>query len=289
MLSSISSKILFNNTTKRLSAIIEAQEAVEISFRLLVYYFGFSKTQVLADYPIHNYDREIFENSVLRLLAHEPIQYVLGEAEFCDLIFKVNPAVLIPRPETEELVRIVLKDSHSIDHANVLDLGTGSGCIPITIKKNKPLFEIFAADISPNALSLAHENAQIHHIKINFIEADMLTIQPFEQLPMLDIIISNPPYVLPTEKLQMLPHVLDFEPHLALFVPQNDPLKYYRAAMEIAHLKLKPKGRIYFEINQTLGNEMKELMLGMNFTTIEIIQDMNNKVRFAKGVFNSSL
>lgn len=222
------------------------------------------------------------EAVVKRLISGEPIQYILGEASFYGLQLKVNPTVLIPRSETEELVDHIVKQ-HQHKTLSMLDIGTGSGAIPIAIKKNIPLAEVYACDISEGALQTAQENALFNQADIQFFKHDILSELP---LPVgkLDLMVSNPPYVTEKEKEQMLGNVLNHEPHLALFVPNNDPLLFYRAIALKAKQSLKKGGELWFEINESFGQEMLRLMHTLGFAAT-ILKDLNEKDRIIKSVY----
>jgi len=213
-----------------------------------------------------------------RLKNYEPIQYILGETEFYGLRFKVNPAVLIPRPETEELVEWVLNDYPEGRHT-MLDIGTGSGCIPIAVAKNRPEFLVEGWDISEDALKIARENAEKIDVKVNFSRVDILKKRDSPSIEMYDLIISNPPYVIRSEQLSMLRNVTDFEPHLALFVPYNDPLIFYRVIADLATNHLNPGGRLYFEINEKKGDDLVNLLNDKHFTNIMIRKDISGRDR----------
>jgi release factor glutamine methyltransferase len=219
-----------------------------------------------------------------------PLQYILGETEFYDLKFKINPSVLIPRPETEELVDwalITIREMKGESEVlKVLDIGTGSGCIPISIKKYIPLADISAIDISKSALITAKLNAEINQTEINFIEDDILNPNKvFFNKNQYDVIISNPPYVRESEKLQMHQNVLNHEPHDALFVPDNQALKFYKAIADFALNYLKKTGILFLEINESLGNETVDLLIETGFKTAEIRQDMYGKDRMIRASF----
>lgn len=213
-----------------------------------------------------------------RLKNYEPIQYILGETEFYSLRFKVSPAVLIPRPETEELVEWILNDYPGGRHT-MLDIGTGSGCIPITVAKNRPEFLVEGWDISEDALKIARENAEKNEVKVNFSKVDILKMRDSPTIKMYDIIISNPPYVTRSEQLSMLRNVTEFEPHLALFVPDNDPLIFYREITDLAVNHLNPGGRLYFEINEKKGDDLVDLLNNKHFNNIMIRKDISGRDR----------
>jgi release factor glutamine methyltransferase len=215
-------------------------------------------------------------NAVLEQLQQEiPIQYLLGKTSFYGLDFEVNENVLIPRPETEELVEWILESQKSkvkSQNVKILDIGTGSGCIAISLAKNIPNSQVFAVDISEKALATAQKNAQINNVNIAFINQNILKTEDLQQ--QFDIIVSNPPYVRNQEKEEIKKNVLDNEPHLALFVEDNDALVFYKKIAELANINLAPNGKLYFEINQYLGKEMIDLLEKMNFKNIELRKDI---------------
>jgi release factor glutamine methyltransferase len=219
-------------------------------------------------------------NRILESLKQsEPIQYVLGEAGFCGLKFMVNPSVLIPRQETEELVDWVLKSGINRE-SRILDIGTGSGCIAISLKKQNPGFDVFAIDISSEAIDMAKKNARLNDVQVNFSRADILNPVGFEAGGF-DVIASNPPYVRESEKTMMGKNVLLYEPETALFVPDSDPLKFYRAIAAFAGKNLARGGFLFFEINEALGEEVAAL-LSEKFCNIESRKDLNGKDRMVK-------
>jgi release factor glutamine methyltransferase len=215
-------------------------------------------------------------NSILEKLKLEiPIQYILGTTSFFGLEFQVNKNVLIPRPETEELVEWILSNNLKIQKSKnlkILDIGTGSGCIAISLAKNLPNAEVFAIDISEKALQIAQKNAEINEVKVVFIQKNILETD--DLLEDFDIIVSNPPYVRNLEKHEIKKNVLDNEPHVALFVDDNDALIFYKKIAELAHKNLSENGQLYFEINQYLGNETVDLLQKMNFKNIELRKDI---------------
>ena len=223
-----------------------------------------------------------WETVLAELKTHKPIQYILGETEFYGLPFLVNENVLIPRPETEELVELIVSSfKFQVSGLKILDIGTGSGCIPISLKKNLPSAEVFAIDVSKNALEVAQKNAEINRVEVNFIEANILLTDSLvlptrnSQLATLfDIIVSNPPYVRNLEKAEINPNVLEFEPHLALFVEDNDALLFYRKITELAKNHLSENGKLYFEINQYLGKETVALVESYGFNNVQLIKDI---------------
>ena len=218
-----------------------------------------------------------------RLKHYEPIQYILGSTSFLDFEFHVRPGVLIPRPETEELVERIYNENHQLG-LRILDIGTGSGCIAISLSRLLPESDVSAIDISEEALAIAQENARLNNAHINFLQTDILHYQSDSQLLNFDIIVSNPPYVCQSEEADMSPNVLDFEPHTALFVPDTDPLLFYRHIAQLSKTMLAPKGRLYFEINERFGQATREMLEQMGYQHIEIIRDLQGKDRIAKAI-----
>ncbi|HAX92732.1 MAG TPA: peptide chain release factor N(5)-glutamine methyltransferase, partial [Bacteroidales bacterium] len=216
-----------------------------------------------------------------RLTTGEPVQYVLGETGFYNCRIRLNKNVLIPRPETEELADIVIKENRGTE-ARIIDFGTGSGCLAIALSVNLSSVKVTAIDISKGALKLAARNAAINNADVDFMHADILS-ESLPGLPMAGIFISNPPYVRESEKKLMRSNVLDFEPGKSLFVPDNDPLRFYRAILNISVEKLNRGGLIYFEINEAMGDSMHDLLEKFGFSEIRIIKDINGKDRFAAG------
>lgn len=225
-----------------------------------------------------------WESTLAELKKEKPIQYILGETEFYGLPFLVNKNTLIPRPETEELVELILNENiqHPASNIQLLDIGTGSGCIAVSLAKNLPNAQVSAIDVSEKALATAQKNAKINKVNVTFIQADILKVDDLEnlstsnsQLPTkYDVIVSNPPYVRNLEKAEIKPNVLEYEPHLALFVEDNDALLFYRKIAELAKKNLKENGKLYFEINQYLGKETVELLEDLGFMNIELKKDI---------------
>lgn len=215
---------------------------------------------------------------IVRLLKEgHPIQYIIGETEFSGLKFRLNSSTLIPRPETEELVQLVKK--RLIKGQKVLDIGTGSGCIAIALASACPEARITGIDIAPEALSIAALNAKQNNVHVEFQQRDILHFEA-EPWPVFDLIVSNPPYVKEDEKKDMHPRVLDYEPHRALFVPDNDPLLFYRRIAEFGLTHLAGSGYLYFEINEALGTETSQMLENYHYREIKILQDIYGKNRF---------
>ncbi|MFN3753548.1 peptide chain release factor N(5)-glutamine methyltransferase [Flavobacterium sp.] len=217
-----------------------------------------------------------WESVLVELKKQKPIQYILGETEFYGLPFLVNENVLIPRPETEELVELIIEEEargkRQEARVRILDIGTGSGCIPIALKKNLPNATVYAIDVSEKALATAQKNAELNKVEVNFILKNILETEDLQQ--QFDIIVSNPPYVRNLEKAEINPNVLEFEPHLALFVEDNDALLFYRKITELAKKNLTPNGQLYFEINQYLGKETVELVKSFGFKNVLLHKDI---------------
>jgi release factor glutamine methyltransferase len=226
-------------------------------------------------------DEEIADWSILvtELKKEIPIQYLLGKTNFYGLDFEVNSNVLIPRPETEELVEWIIKENSKVGKSNIkiLDIGTGSGCIAISLAKNLPHAQVFAIDVSENALATAKRNAVANGVSVTFLLQNILEIEDLMQE--FDVIVSNPPYVRNLEKEEIKKNVLDYEPHLALFVADNDALIFYRKIAELAQTNLRKNGSLYFEINQYLGKETVELLDNLGFKNIELRKDIYDNDR----------
>lgn len=228
-------------------------------------------------------EEEQYWDSVLtQLKMQKPIQYILGETSFYGLTFLVNEYTLIPRPETEELVQWILETNPTTSEIALLDIGTGTGCIPITLKKNLPKATVFASDVSEKALEVATKNASMNQVDVTFLQNDILATTRLEQ--QFDVIVSNPPYVRELEKKEINTNVLQFEPHLALFVADNDALLFYRKIAQLAQEYLQPNGQLFFEINQYLGTEMVALVASYGFTEIELRQDIYGNDRMLRAV-----
>lgn len=221
---------------------------------------------------------------VAELRTGKPLQYILGETEFYGYRILLNRNVLIPRQETEELVELVIKENVGFK-GRIIDFGTGSGCMAIALARNLPDASISATDISGEAIELAEKNALLNNVKIDFLKSDLFSSTPCRP-DMVDLIVSNPPYVRDSEKSLMHKNVVEFEPHSALFVPDNNPLKYYSRLMEISVSILVPGGRVYFEINEAMGAALIGMMSEFNFSNIRLIKDLNGKERIIKGTSN---
>lgn len=222
---------------------------------------------------------------VMDLKTGKPLQYVIGETVFFGCTIKLNSSTLIPRPETEELVDHILRDNKGFT-GQIIDFGSGSGCIPIALASNLPFAKLTGIEISDEAINIARSNAILNNVKVTFLKNDILNFD-LSKVEEAGIIVSNPPYVRDSERAQMAKNVLDFEPHLALFVSDSDPLIYYRSILEIAETILLPGGRLYFEINEAMGKTMVQLVNSFDFSDTIIVQDINGKDRILKTTKNA--
>lgn len=258
-------------------------EARAVTDYVLDVCFGLSKADILCGSVDEMTAEKTAElNKIFgRLMEGEPVQYVLGRAEFSGRWFNVRPGVLIPRPETEELCAWITADSKASASPKVLDIGTGSGCIAITLQLDMPESKVTAWDISADALDVARENAQRFGANVNFVKQDALNAKPEGEW---DVIVSNPPYICEKEKKDMAVNVLEHEPHTALFVPDADPLLFYRAITRLAVQTLNKGGRLYFEINPIYADDTCRMMQAEGMTAVELRSDMYGKQRMAKGV-----
>ncbi|GJH41357.1 release factor glutamine methyltransferase [Capnocytophaga sp. HP1101] len=267
----------------KLEVLYPKSEINAFYFILLEYYGKYSKATVLANSSellSENIAQPILQ-AIRELQTAKPIQYILGETEFFSNRFFVNENVLIPRPETEELVEWVIEESKfNKGNIKILDIGTGSGCIAVSLAKALPNAVVTAIDVSEEALEVAKRNAELNAVTVHFLQQDILQI---DILPnKYDIIISNPPYVRQFEKKEMRDNVLEYEPHLALFVPDNNPLLFYNKIASLAQQSLNPNGSLFFEINQYLGKEMQALLKQKHFTEITLRQDLFGNDRMIK-------
>lgn len=258
-------------------------EARAVTDYVLDVCFGLSKADIMCGAVEEMTAEKTAElNKIFnRLTKGEPVQYVLGRAEFSGRWFNVRPGVLIPRPETEELCAWITADSKASASPKVLDIGTGSGCIAITLQLDMPESKVTAWDISADALDVARENAQRLGANVNFVKQDALNAKPEGEW---DVIVSNPPYICEKEKKDMAVNVLEHEPHTALFVPDADPLLFYRAITRLAVQTLNKGGRLYFEINPIYADDTCRMMRAEGMKAVELRSDMYGKQRMAKGI-----
>ncbi|MDQ1770005.1 peptide chain release factor N(5)-glutamine methyltransferase [Labilibaculum sp. A4] len=273
-----------NYIKKELAELYHARETESMAYILLEYVLNNSKSQIQLNRSENISDDDFKQIAAYthELKTNKPIQYILGETEFYDLTFKVNKHTLIPRPETEELVHAIINENRQ-EGLHILDIGTGSGCIPISLAKNLKNAHVSSADISAEAIEKAKENAKLNQVDVHFFHRDILNWKNVDW-DNFDIIVSNPPYVTEAEKSKMEKNVLDYEPHTALFVTDHDPLIFYRTISEMALLHLKKGGKLYFEINESLGNEMVELLEQKGFNSIRLRSDINGKNRMISAI-----
>ncbi len=267
---------------QKLATFYEPKEIQSI-FSLIAEDLDFSPTRLILhkDDELSDTQKKFFEQCLHRLATAEPVQYIRGKADFYDLQFLVNPSVLIPRQETEELVNAILQENKN-NEAKIIDLGTGSGCIAITLAKHLPNAKVSAVDVSEQALQTAKSNALQNEASVIFYLGDMQDDNFMSQFPKFDIIVSNPPYVCQAEKNEMRQNVLQYEPHLALFVEDTDPLQFYRAIARFATEHLAENGTIYCEINETLGEATRQLFESFGFSKCEVRKDLFGKDRIVK-------
>ena len=249
---------------------------------------GFSRIDIALrkDEEITNEKQSLFFDILKKIKLDIPIQYILGKTEFYGLSFNVNENVLIPRPETEELVDWIIKDNKKQDAA-IIDIGTGSGCIAISLKKHFLESIVYAVDISEEALNVAKINALLNNVIIDFSKLDILNFPDNNSFSKFDIIVSNPPYVRDSEKKLMKNNVLNYEPHSALFVSDNNPLIFYKAIAEFALKYLNKNGFLYFEINENLFVELTEMLINKGFYNVVVKEDINKKHRMLRCLINS--
>lgn len=266
-----------------------SDEANALIMILLEHYFNIDRMKIALEPDLRLSESELLtlHFAVKELLKNKPVQYIIGETEFCGMRFFVNENVLIPRPETEEIVNMIVscRDKTCLVPTgyNVLDIGTGSGCIAISLAKLLKDSDVTAVDISEKALEVARKNAEANEVNVTFIKDDILNPQNRDLLNgQFDIIVSNPPYVCESEKSEMRANVLDYEPSTALFVSDNDPLVFYRKILEFAQKALKPNGQIWFEINEKFGKETAELCHSEGFKNVEIIRDFRERERILR-------
>jgi release factor glutamine methyltransferase len=278
----VTAQSLFREILSLLKSIREDQEASSIAHLLFEKFAGMDRPALIRQ-PDLNLSAETetsLRESLSRLLNHEPVQYILGEAPFLELMLEVGPTVLIPRPETEELATLVIQEK-KVERPRILDIGTGSGCIAIALKKSIPLARITAIDISADALQIAKRNALKQQVDINFELIDILEEQQWEKLGSFDMIVSNPPYISMEEKNQLEKHVRDYEPATALFAHESDPLVFYRKIAAFCHGRLNSGGALYVEINNLFASETANVMMEAGFKA-EIFKDIFGNQRFIK-------
>lgn len=268
---------------EELSPIYNVHEAFQFVWLIFDHLHGWSKTDMLLrnDTKLTVSDHLFVQKALERLKIHEPIQYILGKTEFFGLPFEVNSSVLVPRPETEELVEWIIESAEPGKKLRVLDIGTGSGCIAIALAKLLPGSSVTAWELSPGALLIAEKNASRNEVSVSFEQKDVLQVSA-EDMEQFDIIVSNPPYVRDSEKELMKENVLNHEPHLALFVEDHDPLLFYRKIARLAANSLATGGLLFFEINRDMGQETLSLLADEGFHSMELRKDLSGNYRMLK-------
>ena len=274
---------LLDNGRARLAPLYGQGEADWMMRIIMEYLKGWKQADLLlrADEEVSDFIAGKADAIIARLLDNEPLQYILGETYWHGMTLKVTPDVLIPRPETSELVDLITSENTAPD-LNVLDVCTGSGCIAVALANTLLFSRVTGTDISDAALAVARENASLRKLKVGFMHSDALGQFPFDDGSM-DIVVSNPPYITESEKKEMEPNVLDHEPGLALFVPDADPLRFYTAISREGFRVTRPGGKIYFEINPLFARQVSRMMTETGWDDVQILPDMHGKQRFAKG------
>ena len=278
-----------SNLQSQLEAVYPKDEALALAWWTMEEMTGLSRTQLqfgCKDTTFSPYMQEKLRENISRLLHFEPVQYIFGHTLWNGLDLKVTPATLIPRPETAELIEQISNLNSQFSNlkspVKVLDIGTGSGCIAIALKKAHPQWQVTGMDISAEAIEVARENAQRNGVEVNFIQADIFS-DGIGGIEHFDIVVSNPPYICESEKKNMRPNVLEFEPATALFVPDSDPLRFYRRIAELFALPLQGKGRergyLFFEINEAYASETEQLLRQKGYTDVRITRDIYGKER----------
>lgn len=263
-----------------ISGIFSPREASQVSMMILEKICGLSRLDILMgrDSDIKEEHKSMIDAIIERLINNEPLQYILGDTMFMDMNFNVNCNVLIPRPETAELIGLIISENKKSD-VSILDIGTGSGCIAISLARNIPDSHVTAFDISEGAIETASLNAKLNNVYIDFRKTDILHFSPSGYVDYFDIIVSNPPYITKSEMKGMENNVLDFEPHLALFVSDEDPLVFYYEIARHSLAMLRSGGRLYFEINCRFGKSTADMLEGMGYSEISVIKDMQGRDR----------
>lgn len=278
-------KSIQNFFKEELKTVYPEREINCITNILLEHLLNYSKIEIQLN-KNEEIEQNILEKSIdilNDLKKSVPIQYAIGETEFYDLKFKVDEYTLIPRQETEELVHCIINEN-KVKAPKILDIGTGSGCIPIVLDRNINEAKLSSVDISEEAIAIAKENALLNKTSICFYHRDFLKWEDYSWENDFDVIVSNPPYIKESEKAQMADNVLDYEPHTALFVEDHDPLIFYRRIAEFAKFHLKKGGKLYFEINESLGFEMIDLQEKMGFSSVQLMKDLNGRDRMTSAI-----
>ncbi len=273
-----SSKKLLQYIKESITLDESEEEVISLSYYIIEHLFDLNKNEIILDRSINISSSELkaLHKFLERINDHEPIQYIIGEADFYDRKFVVNPSVLIPRPETEELVHLIISE-YKGKKPKFADVGTGSGCIPVTLAKELNGAKAYAIDFDPRVIRTAKQNSERHGVQVNFMLIDVLR----ETFPLqsLDFVVSNPPYVTYADRELMKANVTHHEPATALYVKDEDPLLFYRRIAEISAQSLKPEGKIYFEVNEKYADDVKSLLEVMDFEECQVVRDLNGKDR----------
>ncbi|MDB5247266.1 MAG: peptide chain release factor N(5)-glutamine methyltransferase [Segetibacter sp.] len=279
--------LAYQQLLAQLYQVYENREAANIADMVIEHVTGQRKIDriVYKDLPVNKEQQSQLEKMLAGLVNHRPVQYVLGEAWFMDMRLTVNESVLIPRPETEELVEWIVEDIKRSGNKEVslIDIGTGSGCIPIAVRKKIPEVAVSAIDVSDDALQVAKLNSIGQKVLVDFLHLDFLNEEEWNQLGKYNIIVSNPPYITRSEEATMRDNVLKYEPHIALFVPDEDPLLFYKAIAKFSRSHLKPGGSVYVEINEALGKQVVDVFETSGPGNAVFKKDMQGKDRMVKG------
>ncbi|MGG5506896.1 MULTISPECIES: peptide chain release factor N(5)-glutamine methyltransferase [unclassified Myroides] len=276
-------KVLQDHYIAQLTPVYDALEAQQLFLFCLDELEGKKRLDLVMNPDLMTAKETTWLKVLAELLQQRPVQHIFGKAFFYGYTFKVNAHTLIPRPETEELVEWILETVSHERPLQILDIGTGSGCIGLTLAKELPQSTVTLLDVSTEALAIAKENASSMQVAVNFVQQDILTVEQLGQN--YDIIVSNPPYIRQLEKVEIQSNVKDYEPHTALFVNDQDPLIFYRKIAQLAHMKLNSGGFLFYEINQYLGKEMLELLETIGFKNNELRRDLLGNDRMTKSVF----
>lgn len=269
---------LYNKVWMSVAPLYDHPEPVAVAERICADLYGFDRfgMTLMPSAEVEGFDEEAFEQVCKRLAEGCPVQYVVGHTEFCDLRFAVREGVLVPRPETEQLVRLVA-EKHPNSGVRLMDIGTGSGAIAVSLAKLIEGARVTAVDVSEDALAVASENAAANDAKVEFVRADIFAYEPTSES--LDVVVSNPPYIPESERSQMARNVVDYEPSLALFVPDHSPIMFYQRIADVALVALVAGGALYFEVHERYASEVAECLVCRGFVEVEVIEDFFSKPR----------
>lgn len=269
---------LYNKVWMSVAPLYDHPEPVAVAERICADLYGFDRfgMTLMPSAEVEEFDEEAFEQVCKRLAEGCPVQYVVGHTEFCDLRFAVREGVLVPRPETEQLVRLVA-EKHSNSGVRLMDIGTGSGAIAVSLAKLIEGARVTAVDVSEDALAVASENAAANGAKVEFVRADIFAYEPTPES--LDVVVSNPPYIPESERSQMARNVVGYEPSLALFVPDHSPIMFYERIADVARVALVAGGALYFEVHERYASEVAECLVCRGFVEVKVIEDFFFKPR----------